>query len=78
MYCFVLLSALRVGDPSTNAPVILFVSKMFAVDKASLPEYRPIQLTTQEMAERRTEAKRRLELKSQKIEQNDESTKQGT
>ncbi|KAG8516396.1 Elongation factor-like GTPase 1 [Galemys pyrenaicus] len=41
------------------APVIIFVSKMFAVDAKALPQSRPRPLTPEEIAERRERARRR-------------------
>ncbi|OQR70697.1 elongation factor Tu GTP-binding domain-containing protein 1-like [Tropilaelaps mercedesae] len=61
-----LKKVLSVGDPSPSAPVIIFVSKMFAVERSSLPENKAKPLTMEEMAERRAEAKRKLEVRSQK------------
>lgn len=40
-------------DPSPEAPIIIFVSKMFPVEKDMLPENRPKPLTTEELAQRR-------------------------
>ncbi|XP_035768644.1 elongation factor-like GTPase 1 [Neolamprologus brichardi] len=42
-----------------NAPVIVFVSKMFAVDAKALPQHRQRPLTQEEIAERRETARRR-------------------
>uniref|UniRef100_A0AAX7SKG5 Elongation factor-like 1 n=1 Tax=Astatotilapia calliptera TaxID=8154 RepID=A0AAX7SKG5_ASTCA len=42
-----------------NAPVIVFVSKMFAVDAKALPQHRQRPLTQEEIAERREQARRR-------------------
>ncbi|XP_037020118.2 elongation factor-like GTPase 1 [Artibeus jamaicensis] len=41
------------------APVIIFVSKMFAVDSKALPQNRPRPLTHEEIAERRERARQR-------------------
>ncbi|XP_060035502.1 elongation factor-like GTPase 1 isoform X2 [Erinaceus europaeus] len=41
------------------APVIIFVSKMFAIDAKALPENKPRPLTQEEMAERRERARQR-------------------
>lgn len=43
-----------------EAPVIVFVSKMFPVMRSQLPENRPKALTTEEMAARRERAKARI------------------
>ncbi|KAM5291584.1 elongation factor-like GTPase 1 [Glossophaga mutica] len=42
-----------------SAPVIIFVSKMFAVDAKALPQNRPRPLTHEEIAERRERARQR-------------------
>uniref|UniRef100_A0A3B4GWV7 Elongation factor-like 1 n=1 Tax=Pundamilia nyererei TaxID=303518 RepID=A0A3B4GWV7_9CICH len=42
-----------------DAPVIVFVSKMFAVDAKALPQHRQRPLTQEEIAERREQARRR-------------------
>ncbi|XP_058521523.1 elongation factor-like GTPase 1 [Ochotona princeps] len=42
-----------------NAPVIIFVSKMFAVDAKALPQNKPRPLTQEEIAQRRERARRR-------------------
>lgn len=44
-------------DSSNNKPVIVFVSKMFSVDKSMLPENKPKALTAEEMALRREKAR---------------------
>ncbi|XP_039758305.1 elongation factor-like GTPase 1 isoform X1 [Pararge aegeria] len=52
-------------DSSNDRPVIIFISKMFSVDKSALPENKPKTLTTEEMALRREKARQmREELKS--------------
>lgn len=53
-----LFSALSQGDSSAEAPVIIFVSKMFAVESSQLPENRPELLTYEELAKRREEARK--------------------
>jgi len=40
-------------DPSSEAPIIIFISKMFPVEKDMLPENRPKSLTPEELAQRR-------------------------
>lgn len=51
-------------DSGKNRPLIIFVSKMFAVDKSTLPENKPKVLTDEEMALRRERARQlREELK---------------
>ncbi|XP_040824529.1 elongation factor-like GTPase 1 [Ochotona curzoniae] len=42
-----------------DAPVIIFVSKMFAVDAKALPQNKPRPLTQEEIAQRRERARRR-------------------
>ena len=42
-----------------EAPLIVFVSKMFSVEKSQLPENRPKPLTPEEMAARREQARKR-------------------
>lgn len=44
-------------DSSNDKPVIVFVSKMFSVDKSMLPENKPKALTAEEMALRRERAR---------------------
>ncbi|KAL6428375.1 hypothetical protein ACFW04_008571 [Cataglyphis niger] len=40
-------------DPSPEVPIIIFVSKMFPVERDMLPENRPKSLTSEELAQRR-------------------------
>ena len=42
-----------------DAPLIVFVSKMFSVERSQLPENRPKPLTPEEMAARREQARKR-------------------
>ncbi|XP_052742629.1 elongation factor-like GTPase 1 isoform X1 [Bicyclus anynana] len=52
-------------DSSNDRPVIVFISKMFSVDKSILPENKPKALTPEEMALRREKARQmREELKN--------------
>ncbi|XP_022125841.2 elongation factor-like GTPase 1 [Pieris rapae] len=52
-------------DSSNNRPLIIFVSKMFSVERSSLPENKPKPLTSEEMALRREKARQmREELKN--------------
>ncbi|XP_072938182.1 elongation factor-like GTPase 1 [Epargyreus clarus] len=44
-------------DSSDERPLIVFISKMFSVDKSSLPENKPKMLTAEEMAIRRERAR---------------------
>ena len=44
---------------SPEAPLIVFVSKMFSVEKKQLPENRPKPLTQEELAARREHARKR-------------------
>ncbi|CAL8086475.1 unnamed protein product [Orchesella dallaii] len=50
-----------------DAPVIVFVSKMFAVDTKSLPENRPKPLSHEEMLARREQARQRIADKLAKV-----------
>ncbi|KAB1257335.1 Elongation factor-like GTPase 1 [Camelus dromedarius] len=52
------LAFLKCGSEDT-APVIIFVSKMFAVDAKALPQNKPRPLTQEEIAKRRERARRR-------------------
>lgn len=55
--------ALYSCDQSPNVPLIAYVSKMFAVRRADLPEFKPRELTAEEMRERgRVERERRAAL----------------
>ncbi|CAK1542205.1 unnamed protein product [Leptosia nina] len=52
-------------DSSNNRPLIIFISKMFSVERSSLPENKPKALTAEEMALRRERARQmREELKN--------------
>ncbi|OZJ03843.1 hypothetical protein BZG36_04304 [Bifiguratus adelaidae] len=44
--------ALYTCDPSTDAPIVAYVSKMVAVPRESMPENRRVQLTADELRER--------------------------
>ncbi|CAH0588062.1 unnamed protein product [Chrysodeixis includens] len=50
-------------DSSEDRPLIIFVSKMFTVDKSVLPENKPKVLTAEEMALRRERARQLREMK---------------
>lgn len=52
-------------DSSPQAPIIVFISKMFTVESKSLPENKPKPLTPEEMAVRREIAKQRLAERSE-------------
>lgn len=54
-----LKNAFLACDPSETSPVIVFISKMFPVDRTSLPENKPKPLTQQELSERREIARQR-------------------
>ncbi|CAH2087416.1 unnamed protein product [Euphydryas editha] len=54
-------------DSSNDRPVIIFVSKMFSVDKSVLPENKPKALTPEEMALRREKARQMREELKQNI-----------
>lgn len=53
-------------DSSEDRPLIIFVSKMFSVDKSVLPENKPKALTDEEMALRRDRARQMREELKQK------------
>lgn len=56
-------------DSSNDRPLIIFISKMFSVDKNMLPENKPKALTPEEMALRREKARQlREEMKQNNIE----------
>lgn len=57
-----------------DAPVIVFVSKMFAVDAESLPENRPKPLSQEEMLARREQARQKLTEKLSKVNGQSEMT----
>ncbi|XP_060804573.1 elongation factor-like GTPase 1 [Amyelois transitella] len=52
-------------DSSDDRPVIVFISKMFGVDKSVLPENKPKTLTDEEMALRREKARQLREERKQ-------------
>lgn len=54
-------------DSSENRPIIIFISKMFSVDKSSLPENKPATLTVEEMALRRERARQLRELRQNNV-----------
>ncbi len=65
-----LKKAFRECSSSEDAPVIVFISKMFPVPKKQLPKYKPKPLTPEEMAARRDRARQRLQASnSSKVEQ---------
>src|SRR5688572_147521 len=53
-------------ETGEEAPIIVFVSKMFSIDRRSLPECRPRMLTEEEIALRRLQAR----LKNEKMVDN--------
>ncbi|KAL4717192.1 hypothetical protein ACJJTC_017079 [Scirpophaga incertulas] len=55
-------------DSSDDKPIIIFISKMFSVDKNVLPENKPKALTPEEMARRREIAKKLREEQRNQIE----------
>ncbi|KAL1139273.1 hypothetical protein AAG570_006259 [Ranatra chinensis] len=57
-----------------DVPVIVFISKMFHVDRKSLPQNRPLILTEKELAERKEQARLRHSLKMLKLESPDDSS----
>ncbi|XP_011647502.1 elongation factor-like GTPase 1 isoform X2 [Pogonomyrmex barbatus] len=75
-----LKKAFLLCDPSPEAPIIIFISKMFPVEKDMLPENRPKSLTPEELAQRREIVRQkhaeRLEQKiTTIIENHEESTR---
>ncbi|KAG7196948.1 hypothetical protein KM043_000216 [Ampulex compressa] len=54
-----LREALLACDSSASAPIVVFVSKMYAVDKRTLPENRPKPLTASELARRKELARQK-------------------
>lgn len=52
-------------DSSDDKPLIIFISKMFGVDKSILPENKPKALTPEEMARRREVARKMREEQKQ-------------
>lgn len=52
-------------DSSSDRPIIIFISKMFGVDKSILPENKPKALTDEEMALRRERARQLREERKQ-------------
>ncbi|XP_018046309.1 PREDICTED: elongation factor-like GTPase 1 [Atta colombica] len=69
-------------NPSLEAPIIVFVSKMFPVEKDMLPENRPKSLTPEELAQRREIVRQkhaeRLEQKTCTAIEDHEDTKEDT
>ena len=63
-----------VNCKSQDAPVIVFVSKMFPVERKHLPENRPKPITAQEMARKRDEVRKRHAEKMLKSEQETDSS----
>lgn len=57
-------------DSSNDRPLIIFISKMFSVDKSVLPENKPKALTAEEMAHRRERAR---QLREEQKQNNDNS-----
>ncbi len=58
--CQKLKAAFLSCSSGEDAPVIIFVSKMFAIETKSLPENRPKVLTAEEIAERRQQVKEKI------------------
>ena len=56
-------------DSSSEAPIIVFISKMFSVDKKTLPENKPKPLTQEELALRRDIARQRHAEKTEREQQ---------
>lgn len=69
-----LKSAFLNCSSQNDAPIIVFVSKMFAVDANTLPENRPKPLTHEEMISRREQARQKVAEKLAKVNLNDEVT----
>lgn len=61
-------------DISNDRPLIIFISKMFSVDKSALPENKPKALTAEEMARRRERARQLREEQKQNNDNSDNST----
>ncbi|XP_033226654.1 elongation factor-like GTPase 1 isoform X2 [Belonocnema kinseyi] len=61
-------------DSSPEAPIIVFISKMFSVSKQTLPENKPKPLTQEELAQRREIARQRHAEKTER-EQHAEGVK---
>ncbi|KAJ8668941.1 hypothetical protein QAD02_000200 [Eretmocerus hayati] len=61
-----LKSAFLACKSDDDAPVIIFISKMFPVDRKSLPENKPKPLTQEELAQRRELARQRHAEKMEK------------
>lgn len=69
-----LKTAFLTCDSSVKAPIIVFISKMFSVDKELLPQNKPKPLTLEELAKRREISRQRhAERKLQKSIQNHEN-----
>ncbi|KAJ8029425.1 Elongation factor-like GTPase 1 [Holothuria leucospilota] len=60
-----------------DVPVVAFISKMFAVDKKSLPENKQRPLTAEEIAERRLEVRRLHAERQRQIQTEATSSQQG-
>ena len=63
-------------DPSVDAPVVVFVSKMFPVEKKALPENKPKPLTSEELAQRREVARMKHAERLLKEQQAEEAAQQ--
>lgn len=50
-------------DSSSKAPTIVFISKMFPIERKNLPQNKPKPLTAEELAERREAARKKHEAK---------------
>lgn len=57
-------------DNSSDRPLIIFISKMFSIDKSALPENKPKALTAEEMVFRRERAR---QLREEQKQNNDNS-----
>jgi ribosome assembly protein 1 len=67
-----LKTAFLACDPSPEVPIIVFVSKMFPVEKDMLPENRPKSLTSEELAQKREIVRQKHAERLQKTIENHE------
>lgn len=67
-----LKAAFLACDSSPEAPIVVFISKMFPLEKDMLPENRPKSLTPEELAQRREIVRQKHAEQLQRIAENDE------
>lgn len=65
-------------DSSEDRPIIIFISKMYNVDKSILPENKPKVLTSEEMALRRERARQLREKKENNIKVDETPVEENT